>query len=74
MPEEQGAPVNSSGYGMQRDPSVETDATAGTYDKQVRTETTMERESDDTLFGNPDEPSVAPGSYEDPNIRSPRVP
>ncbi len=70
----QPAPVNDSGYGMQRDPSVETDATAKTYDTNVRTETTMERESDDTFFGNPDEPGVVPGSPNDPNIRHPRVP
>ncbi len=74
VPEEHGVSVNDSGYGMQRDPSVETDATAKTYDTQQRPETTMQRESDDTFFGNPDEPGIVPGSYEDPNIHPPRVP
>src|SRR5207248_9336544 len=34
----QGAPVTSSEYGQQRDPSVETDATANpkTYDRNIR--------------------------------------
>jgi hypothetical protein len=73
-PEEHAVPVNESGYGMQRDPAVETDATAKTYDTQQRPETTMQRESDDTFFGNPDEPGIVPGSYEDPNVHSPRVP
>jgi len=74
VPEEHAAPVNDSGYGMQRDPSVETDETAKTYDTQRRPGTTMQRESDHTFFGNPDEPGIAPGSYDDPNIRHPRVP
>ena len=74
VPEEHGVPVNDSGYGMQRDPSVETDETAKTYDTQQRPETTMQRENDNTFFGNPAEPGIAPGSYEDPNVRHPRVP
>src|SRR5438128_6910085 len=74
VPEEHGVPVNDSGYGMQRDPSVETDETAKTYDTQQRPETTMQCENDNTFFGNPAEPGIAPGSYEDPNVRHPRVP
>ena len=56
----QGAPVTSSEYGLQRDPTVETDATAGTIDTNVRPDTPLESRSKDSLF----EPAVEQGTPE----------
>ena len=73
----QGAPVTSSEYGQQRDPSVETDATANpkTYDRNIRPDPLAEDGSQDSSFERPVEPGgVEPGSYDDPNDRLPRIP
>ena len=71
---ERNAPVKSSGYGLQRDPTVETDATAKTYDTNVRPDAPLESRSKDSLFGQPVEPgTVEPGSPDDPNVRPPRI-
>jgi hypothetical protein len=56
----QGAPVASSEYGLQRDPTVETDATAGTIDTNVRPDTPLESRSKDSLF----EPAAEEGTVE----------
>ena len=56
----QGAPVTSSEYGQQRDPTVETDATAGTIDTNVRPDTPLESRSKDSLL----EPAVEEGTVE----------
>ena len=73
----QGAPVTSSEYGLQRDPAVETDATANpkTYDRNVRPDPVAEDGSQDSSFERPVEPGgVEPGSYDDPNDRLPHIP
>src|SRR5436305_2994119 len=73
----QGAPVTSSEYGLQRDPAVETDATANpkTYDRNVRPDPLAEDGSQDSSFERPVEPgAVEPGSYDDPNDRLPHIP
>src|SRR3989440_11287489 len=73
----QGAPVTSSEYGLQRDPAVETDATANpkTYDTDMRPDPLAEDGSQDSSFERPVEPgTVEPGSYNDPNDRLPRIP
>ena len=73
----QGAPVTSSEYGLQRDPAVETDATANpkTYDRNVRPDPLAEDGSQDSSFERPVEPgAVEPGSYNDPNDRLPHIP
>src|SRR5437764_2512625 len=75
--ENQGAPVTSSEYGLQRDPAVETDATANpkTYDRNVRPDPVAEDGSQDSSFERPVEPGgVEPGSYDDPNDRLPHIP
>src|SRR6266704_1388036 len=72
----QGAPVTSSEYGLQRDPTVETDATANpkTYDRNVRPDPLAEDGSQDSSFERPVEPgTVEPGSYNDPNDHLPRI-
>src|SRR5947209_2595164 len=56
----QGAPVTSSEYGQQRDPTVETDATAGTIDTNVRPDSPLESRSKDSLL----EPAVEEGTVE----------
>jgi len=67
--------VPAGGYGLQRDPTVETDATAGTIDTQVRPGTAVEKGSSDSLFESPVEPGVVqPGGVNDPNIRPQRIP
>lgn len=67
--------VPAGGYGLQRDPAVETDATEGTIDTQVRPGTAVEKGSSDSLFESPVEPGVVqPGGVNDPNVRPPRVP
>src|SRR6266567_7132827 len=68
----QGAPVTSSEYGLQRDPAVETDATANpkTYDRNIRPDPLAEDGSQDSSFERP----VEPGSYNDPNDHLPRIP
>ena len=71
----QAAPVSPAGYGQQRDPSVETDTTAGTTDTQVRPETAVDDGADKSFYERPVEPgTVQPGSMDDPNVRVPRVP
>src|SRR2546421_11305433 len=73
----QGAPVTSSEYGLQRDPAVETDATANpkTYDRNVHPDPLAEDGSQDSSFERPVEPgTVEPGSYNDPNDHLPRIP
>ncbi len=71
--EKQQVPVG--GYGLQRDPAVETDASAGTIDTQVRPGTAVGDGSSNDLFENPVEPGVVqPGGVNDPNVRLPRVP
>src|SRR5438874_1456965 len=73
----QGAPVTSSEYGLQRDPAVETDATANpkTYDTNMRPDPLAEDGSQDSSFERPVEPgTVEPGSYNDPNDHLPRIP
>ena len=73
----QGAPVTSSEYGLQRDPAVETDATANpkTYDRNMRPDPLAEDGSQDSSFERPVEPGgVEPGSYDDPNDRLPHIP
>ena len=73
----QGAPVTSSEYGLQRDPAVETDATANpkTYDRNIRPNPVAEDGSQDSSFERPVEPgAVEPGSYDDPNDRLPHIP
>src|SRR6266568_5980002 len=73
----QGAPVTSSEYGLQRDPAVETDATANpkTYDRNIRPDPLAEDGSQDSSFERPVEPgTIEPGSYNDPNDRLPRIP
>ena len=65
----------ADGYGLQRDPAVETDATAGTIDTQVRPETAEEGRTSNDLFESPVEPDIVqPGGVNDPNVRPPRVP
>ena len=56
----QAAPVKSGEYGLQRDPTVETDATAGTIDTNVRPDTPLESRSKDSLL----EPAVEEGTVE----------
>ena len=73
----QGAPVTSSEYGLQRDPAVETDSTANpkTYDRNIRPDPLAEDGSQDSSFERPVEPgTVEPGSYNDPNDHLPRIP
>src|SRR6266702_4383565 len=73
----QGAPVTSSEYGLQRDPAVETDATANpkTYDRNIRPDPLAEDGFQDSSFERPVEPgTIEPGSYNDPNDRLPRIP
>ena len=71
----QSAPVSPGGYGMARDPSVETDATAGTLDKQARPDPRLEDGSDNSIFERPIAPgTVQPGTIDDPNDRGPRIP
>ena len=71
----QSAPVSPAGYGQQRDPSVETDTTAGTTDTQVRPGTAEDKGTDKSFYERPVEPgTVQPGSVDDPNVRVPRVP
>ena len=75
--ENQGAHVTSSEYGLQRDPAVETDATANpkTYDRNIRPDPLAEDGSQDSSFERPVEPgTVEPGSYNDPNDHLPRIP
>jgi hypothetical protein len=63
----QDAPVTSSEYGLQRDPAVETDASANpkTYDRNVRPDPVAEDGSQDSSFERPVEPgTVEPGSYQ----------
>lgn len=69
------APVSAGGYGMKRDPSVETDATAGTLDKQARPNPSLTDGSNDSIFERPISPgTVQPGDINDPNDRGPRIP
>ena len=69
------APVSVAGYGMQRDPTVETDATAGTTDTQVRPDTVVDEGADKSFYERPVAPgTVQPGSVDDPNMRGPRIP
>jgi hypothetical protein len=69
------APVSSSGYGLERDPTVETDATAKTYDKNIRPPSVAEEDgSQDSSFERPLSPgTVQAGDWDDPNIRHPRI-
>jgi hypothetical protein len=69
------AAVASSGYGLERDPTVETDATAKTYDRNVRPPSVTEEDgSQESFFERPLEPgTVQAGDWDDPNIRHPRV-
>lgn len=67
--------VPAGGYGLQRDPTVETDATAGTIDTQVRPRTEAEEASNNDLFESTVAPDVVqPGGVNDPNVRPLRVP
>lgn len=67
--------VAAGGYGLQRDPAVETDATAGTIDTQVRPRTAVEESSNNDLFESTVAPDVVqPGGVNDPNVRPPFVP
>jgi len=67
--------VPAGGYGLQRDPAVETDATAGTIDTQVRPATAVEEGSSNSLFERPVEPDIVqPGGVNDPTIRPQRIP
>jgi hypothetical protein len=69
------AAVNSSGYGLERDPTVETQATAKTYDRNIRPPAVTEEDgSQDSSFERPLAPgTVLAGDWDDPNIRHPRV-
>jgi len=69
------APVSPGGYGLKRDPSVETDATAGTLDQQTRPNPALTDGSNDSIFERPISPgTVQPGDINDPNDRGPRIP
>ena len=71
----QPAPVSSGEFGMKRDPSVETDATAGTLNTQSRPDPRLEDGSDNSIFERPIAPgTVQPGTIDDPNNRGPRIP
>jgi len=74
----QAAPVKSGEYGLQRDPTVETDATAGTTDTNVRPDTPVESDFKEGLYERPVEPGVAepgitePGVTQNPDDQLPR--
>ena len=74
----QAAPVKSSEYGLQRDPTVETDATAGTTDTNVRPDTPVESDFKEGLYERPIEPGIAepgitePGVTQNPDDQLPR--
>ena len=71
----QSAPVSPASYGQQRDPSVETDTTAGTTDTQVRPDSVVDEGADKSFYERPVEPgTVQSGSMDDPNARVPRIP
>ena len=73
--ENQPVPAPAEGYGLQREPAVETDATAGTIDSQALPGTAMENGNSDGLFESPVDPDVVqPGGMNDPNVRLPRIP
>jgi hypothetical protein len=69
------APVNSSGYGLERDPTVETDATAKMYDRNIRPPSVAEEDgSQDSSFERPLAPgTVQAGDWDDPNLRHPHI-
>lgn len=66
------APIDTGGYGLKRDPALDTDTSTG--DPNVRANTTTEEEGRDTFFGQTVEPTyIEPGSPDDPDTRSPHV-
>lgn len=75
--EKEQMPADTGGYGLKRDPRVETDATAQprTYDREVRPDSEVDTGMQRSIFDRPlEETKEEPGSSADPNIRLPRVP
>ncbi len=67
------APVASGGFGLERDPALDSDIP--TSDPNLQKNRVPEKEGEDTFFGQPVIPQhVEPGSPADPNVRKPRVP
>lgn len=72
---QQKAPLASDQYGLERDPNMETDATVGTLDNNVRPASEVEKGEQQSIFERPVAPGVPnPTLAHDPNTRLPRFP
>jgi hypothetical protein len=66
------APIDTTGYGLQRDPALDADVPTGDL-RQPEENKVAEREASDTFFGQPVKPNnTPPDTQGDPNTRHPR--